>query len=246
MISVRWFQQQSHRQATRWFFRSGFLAMGFCLGEGILAVSTPAISMSAISAPVISAPVTNTLVTNAPVTNAPANPQRIRLEDIGPQVYQAVPSIPLENEYVSRDTGDVSPDNTLVSRLVRYHIYTKNRPITYRLDWKLTLADYLGANERMDVDAYPSATSLRTNPMSGDVTAIRSLTRAQRNALVNALVNAFNPNAITSEPQPETDPALTAPVESVPAQPATPPPAPPSNPRFPPQPQPGDAQLLQP
>lgn len=163
-----------------------------------------------------------------------ATAQRLRVEDIWQQVYQQLPDLPLENQYVNDETGDVSTNNTLVSRLIRYHIYTKGRPTAYRLDWKLTLADYLGVNERMDANTYPSGTSLRTNPMTGDMAAIRNLTRTQRDALVNGLVSIFNP--AVNDPVPEPGPSVTP----------SPNPQPSPVPRFPRLPQPGDAQLLQP
>ncbi|XQQ07556.1 MAG: hypothetical protein EDM05_61185 [Leptolyngbya sp. IPPAS B-1204] len=169
-----------------------------------------------------------------PIHPPAAVAQRVRIEDIWQQVYQQIPDLPLENQYVNTETGEVSTNNTLISRLIRYHIYTKGRPTSYRLDWKLTLADYLDANERMEPATYPSGTALRTNPMEGDKAAIQSLNRAQRDALVNALVSLFNPNP---EPEPSSPPPSPAPSSS-------PSPSPPS--RFPRQPQPGDAQLLQP
>ncbi|HEY9661355.1 MAG TPA: hypothetical protein V6C65_23110, partial [Allocoleopsis sp.] len=104
-----------------------------------------------------------------------ASAQRIRLDEIWQQVYQQLPYLPLENQYVNDETGDVSSNNTLINRLIRYHVYVKSRPVVYRLDWKLTLADYLGVNEKMDPETYPSATALRTNPMQNDIVAVRSL-----------------------------------------------------------------------
>lgn len=163
-----------------------------------------------------------------------ATAQRVQIDAIWQQIYQDIPDIPLENEYVNKDTGDVSTNNTLLSRLIRYHIYIKGRPTAYRLDWKLTLADYLGVNERIDAETYPSGTSLRINPLDGDIVAVQSLNRTQRDALVNALARLFNPR---SGSEPVATPSPTP----------TPAPSPVINPpRFPPQPQPGDAQLLQP
>jgi hypothetical protein len=164
--------------------------------------------------------------------------QRIETETVWKQIYQQLPDLPLENQYINKETGKVSPDNTLLSRLIRYHIYIKGRPATYRLDWKLTLADYLGVNERMEPNTYPSASALRTNPMQGDITAIRSLTRTQRDALVNALVGLFNPNAAAEEAAPAPSPVVTPSPE--------PTPSPSVVPRFPREPEPGDARLLQP
>jgi hypothetical protein len=152
------------------------------------------------------------------------------------RVYERVPDLPKENQYISRETGKVDENNTLVSRLMRYHVFVKRRPPMYRLDWKLTLADYLGAHEYLEEDRYPSADNLRQNPAEGDRQAVQKLTRAQRDALVNAIVSVFNPNSTqSSAPTPSETPSDT------PAPPPTP------SPRATPSlPQPGDAQLLMP
>ena len=152
--------------------------------------------------------------------------------DIWKQVYQKLPDLPLENKYVSRETGKVNPDNTLVNRLIQYHIYVKGRSPNYRLDWKLTLADYLGANEVIQEGTYPGANTLRSNPLEGDRASLNRLTRKQRNALVQSLESIFNPtsNAAT-DPQTPPQPSSTPNAQT--------------SPSFP-QPKPGDAQLLQP
>lgn len=110
---------------------------------------------------------------------------------IDQKIYQQLPDFPLENQYVSRESGKVSSRNTLITRLIRYHTQVKGRAPNYRLDWKLTLADYLGANEIMDDGVYPGADALKQNPFEGDRAAIRKLTRKQRDALIQALVNAY-------------------------------------------------------
>ncbi|HEY9603432.1 MAG TPA: hypothetical protein V6C85_17580 [Allocoleopsis sp.] len=150
------------------------------------------------------------------------------------RVYQRLPNLPLENQYVSKETGKVDEKNTLVSRLMRYHISVKLRPPMYRLDWKLTLADYLGANENLwEVESqYPGASQLKQNPMESDRKAIESLTRAQREALVDTLVSIFNPNATT------TPAAAPSNSEASPTAPNTS--------TTPSLPKPGDANLLLP
>ena len=120
----------------------------------------------------------------------------MRTEDLWRQVYQLMPNLPLENQYVNKETREVSP-STLISRLIRYHITTRGRSPIYRLDWKLTLADYLGVNERMSSSIYPGADTLRINPLEGDIAAIQKLNRVQREALVQALVTTFAPAACT-------------------------------------------------
>ncbi len=112
--------------------------------------------------------------------------------DAWQQVYQQLPNFPRENQYISKETGKVAENNTLVSRMIKYHVYIKQRPPNYRLDWKLTLADYLGANEIMEDGSYPGNDTLRKNPIEGDRAVIKRLKLRQRDALVEALVNAFN------------------------------------------------------
>jgi hypothetical protein len=148
-------------------------------------------------------------------------------------VYERLPNLPLENQYVSKETGAVASENTLVSRLIRYHVYVKSRPPNFRFDWKLTLADYLGAHEYLVESAYPGATTLRENPMESDRAVIEKLTRAERDALIDALVSVFTPNT--------TQTPASAPTTSVT------PPTTTSNPATTPSlPQPGDARLLMP
>lgn len=146
-------------------------------------------------------------------TTQSAIAQSLRLEDVWQQVYQQLPDLPKENQYVSKSTGKVATDNTLVSRLVRYHIYIKGRPPNYRLDWKLTLADYLGVNEIMEDSRYPGNDTLRKNPVEGDRAVIARLNRKQRDALVQALVNVFNGNSAPADnasQEPSTVPNPTA------------------------------------
>ncbi|MFB2834864.1 hypothetical protein [Floridanema evergladense] len=157
------------------------------------------------------------------------NPQRITVESVWQRVYELLPDFPKENQYISKETGKQATSNTLVGRLIRYHLFVKGRPPIYRLDWKLTIADYLGANDVMFEGVYPGGDTLRQNPMDSDRAVITRLTRSQRDALVNTIVSLFNPN-VAAESQP------------------TPTPTPTPNPgrSLPSLPQPGDAQQLQP
>ena len=140
----------------------------------------------------------------------PVAAQRVRPDEVWQQVYNRLPNLPRENQYVSKETGKVAPNNTLVSRLIRYHIYVKNRPTQYRLDWKLTLADYLNVNEAIEEATYPSRADLKKNPMDADIAAIERLNRVERDALVQALVDAFNPQAARfSTPIPQSPPPGT-------------------------------------
>jgi hypothetical protein len=135
------------------------------------------------------------------LTVQPAIAQRISPGDVWQQVYQQLPDLPKENQYISKETGKVAENNTLIGRLIRYHVYVKERAPIYRLDWKLTLADYLDANETMYDITYPGNDTLRENPIEGDRAAISKLTRSQRNSLVQVLTNIFN-SSYTAQPQP--------------------------------------------
>lgn len=146
----------------------------------------------------------------------PVYAQRTTPSDVWQEVYQQLPDLPRENKYISKENGQVAENNTLVNRLIRYHVYTKGRAPIYRLDWKLTLADYLGANEIMYDASYPGNDTLQQNPIEGDRKAITYLTRSQRDALVQVLVNIFNPTQNTQSPTPNTTPNPTT---STPPQP---------------------------
>jgi hypothetical protein len=168
----------------------------------------------------------------------PVIAQTMRPESVAVLVYQRIPNIPQENQYIRQETGKVDPDNTLISRFVRYHQDVKKRATRFRLDWKLTLADYLGVNEPIKPDRYPGRSSLQTNPLEGDLKAIQSLNHRQREALVDLLANAYKPQQTDAQPvKPNLNPSSTNP-SSQPAKPPTP-----SNPSLS---KPGDAQLLMP
>lgn len=148
--------------------------------------------------------------------------QTLTPETISAKVYQQIPDLPLENQYFNQETREVASENTLITRIVRYHQYTKSRPTIYRLDWKLTLADYLGKNEIINENRYPSST-LTENPLERDRTVIRSLTRQQRDQLVNVLVGIYNPefNSNNSQQVPqnqETKPSNNVPSFQLPRQ----------------------------
>ena len=145
---------------------------------------------TAISAIILSSP--HPYPDNNIVGIQPAIAQRVAASNAWRQVYQKLPEFPLENKYISKKTRKVSENHTLARRLIRYHIYLKGRAPNSRLDWKLTLADYLKANEIMYDSSYPGSDTLKTNPIDGDRAAIKRLNRRQRNALVQVLVNIFN------------------------------------------------------
>ncbi|MGL5083746.1 MAG: hypothetical protein ACRC8A_19870 [Microcoleaceae cyanobacterium] len=163
-----------------------------------------------------------------------AQSRRLKVQDIWQQIYQQLPDLPKENSYVAIETGQVAEDDTLIGRLVRYHFYVRGRSPLYRFDWKLTLADYLGVNEVMFEGEYPSQDKFKENPIVGDRAAIESLTLAQRDALVTALADIFNPAPQGNPPRsPGNQPDSGKPSD---------------NPDviLPPQPKPGSAELLLP
>lgn len=133
--------------------------------------------------------------------------QSITPEKVAQEVYQQVPDLSLENNYTSVSNGQRAIENTLVSRMVRYHQYIKVRPTNYRLDWKLTLADYLRKNEIIDEQRYPGNGTLTQNPLEFDRAIIAKLTMRQREELVNVLVSIYNP---TTETEKETKPSTSA------------------------------------
>lgn len=156
-------------------------------------------------------------------------PQQVRVQDAWKFVYEKLPDLPIENNYISKETGKVDPNNTLVGRLIRYHVFVKGRPPNYRFDWKLSLADYLGATPDYLVESvYPGNDVLRSNPMERDRAAIQSLNRTQRDALVQALVDVFTETSGRSR-----TPAAGETKDR-------------SNSPEIPEPQPGDAKLLTP
>lgn len=161
--------------------------------------------------------------------------QRVDPDVVWKVVYQRLPDLPLENQYVGVESKRVESENTLVGRIIRYHLYNQGRSPFLRFDWKLTLADYLGVNDPIPEGNYPSRTTLRPSPYEADITAVRRLTRAQRSALVDTLVAAFSPQAANLS-QPKPAPTPTAPVAT---------PAPPSRPVAPSR-GPGAADLLKP
>ncbi|HEY9838589.1 MAG TPA: hypothetical protein V6D27_17025, partial [Vampirovibrionales bacterium] len=162
----------------------------------------------------------------------PQRRQRVDPRQLWRQVYERLPNFPLENNYISTETGEVDPNNTLASRLIAYHLYVKNRLPMFRLDWKLTLADYLGALDPLDESAYPGNGVLQENPLASDREILSQLNRQQRDELIEVLVTLFNPNYHNIQrPTPGPTSGETS---SPPRTPAGPPPLPEA----------GDADLL--
>ncbi|MCG9892283.1 MAG: hypothetical protein MH252_14565 [Thermosynechococcaceae cyanobacterium MS004] len=151
-------------------------------------------------------------------------------------VYKKLPNLPLENQYIRTATKKQAVESTLVSRLIQYHTQAKGRSPLYRLDWKITLADYLGVNDYLRAEVYPGSLFLRNNPMEGDRRLIQALNVGQRNALIQAIVDGFTGQDSTRAAVPST-PAQT-PSTAVPVS------APVRQPTLIPLPTAGSADLL--
>lgn len=161
-----------------------------------------------------------------------SNTSSVRVEEAAAIVYQQLPYLPKENQYRRLDTGEIDPNHTLVSRFIRYHQDVKKRQTRYRLDWKITFADYLGVNELIDPDKYPGKLTLQTNPAATDIKAIQVLNRRQRQELVDLLALIYKPKASANPAPPKASPTPQA--------------TPSVDPRKPSLGKPGDAQLLMP
>ncbi len=107
------------------------------------------------------------------------------------ELYKRLPDFPKENLYNSKENGQVSAENTLGRRIITYHNIIKGRSPYSRIDWKFTLADYLGINDEMGYQEYPGAETLTANPMIRDRKIVDQLTRKQRETLTSALVNIY-------------------------------------------------------
>jgi hypothetical protein len=119
----------------------------------------------------------------------PAQARVVRTAEIAQKIYADLPTIPLENQYFNQKLNKIDPKNTLINRILRYHAYTKGRPVDLRLDWKLTIADYLDANDIMDPATYPSHDVLSKNPLDADRAAVNTLSRSTRNQLIDRLIH---------------------------------------------------------
>jgi hypothetical protein len=139
-------------------------------------------------------------------------------------VYRKVPTLALENQYIRADSNKQAVESTLVSRIVQYHRSVKGRSPLYRIDWKTTLADYLGIHEVIQPETYPGYAFLKKNPLDSDRISVQKLNATQRNALVQSLVDAYtggqtasgavkapspSPKAKQPQPAPAYRPVLT-------------------------------------
>ncbi len=177
----------------------------------------------------------------------PVVAQVFQVQEAATWVYQQLPELPKENQYVRRENGKVATDSTLLERLIQYHVNVKGRSPLSRLDWKITLADYLGVNGYLQPASYPGRSFLRTNPLEGDRAVIQRLNRTQRDSLVQTLVNFY---AETTQPAVQSPAASPAPTSSKgdgsKGDGSLVAPSPTDRPQLQPLPRPGAAQLLLP
>ncbi len=144
----------------------------------------------------------------------PAHAQLRLVPEASQQVYDTLPDLPRENQYqyIDPETGDPET-NTLVRRMMLYHLQIKARALTNRFDWKLTLADYLEKNEAIYAQAYPGSQTLTQNPYTQDKVAVQSLTRQERAALLDAILIALggdpSPPRMYIPPRQEATPTPT-------------------------------------
>jgi hypothetical protein len=164
-------------------------------------------------------------------TIVPSSLGQSKLTQADKLVYQRLPQLPLGNEYISRETKKPVVENTFVGRMIRYHAFVKARPIALRLDWKHTIADYLGANELIDAASYPTQERLQQNPFEDDRARIMKMSRSERDELVQVLTEVFGAKN-------DRTPVAPLPVTSPPVPPPISPPVPHT------APQPGGADLL--
>ncbi|MEN9225381.1 MAG: hypothetical protein Q6M54_07915 [Thermostichus sp. DRC_bins_24] len=124
----------------------------------------------------------------------PAQAQLRLIPDAARQVYATLPELPLENFYtpISPESAGPAPEeDTLVRRMMVYHLQVAGRSPTDRFDWQLTLADYFDVNEPIIAQRYPGADRLTVNPYAQDKAVVQSLNRQQRQALLRAILLAF-------------------------------------------------------
>jgi hypothetical protein len=167
----------------------------------------------------------------------PAGGYTLVVEVIAQQVYDKFPDLPKGNNYLRQSDGTPDPENTLISRMIRYHRDIKKRPTRYRLDWKLTLADYLEVNEQILPERYPGFSTLQESPLEGDRQLIASLNRQQRQELVDFLAQIYRPQTLPNGTENDQNGSET--VNENPPPTVT-------KPNQPGLSQPGDAQLLMP
>ncbi len=174
-----------------------------------------------------------------PTSGIGAHAQISSPTSVAAQVYESLPELPQENQYIGSEDNQPATNSTLVSRLIRYHTTVKNRSPIHRLDWKITLADYLGINDYLLEETYPGHGFLKTNPMENDIAAMQTLNRAQRFALIQSLVDIYTDGSEQGSSVSSQEAAQPSPV-------STPTPPSPITPRLSPLRTPGGADQLAP
>ncbi len=106
-------------------------------------------------------------------------------------LYQAVPDFPKGTR-----PEESQADQSLIRRLITYHLYIKNRSPYSRFDWKLTLADYLGYNEIVAMESYPGRDALGITIFINDQRLINKLSPGQRETLILNLLKIYRDSAL--------------------------------------------------
>ena len=133
-----------------------------------------------------------------PIHIHPVSAQRIRdIPERTAQIYELLPDLPLEDSYVSLN-GEVMANSSWVQRILLYHIQTKGRLPNSRFDWRMTFADFLGANLPMYTNQYPGADIFAQNPLNGDRDLFQTLTRQERNQLLAAFLQVYGNNSVAN------------------------------------------------
>ncbi|MGG6293541.1 hypothetical protein ACQ4M4_03870 [Leptolyngbya sp. AN02str] len=168
------------------------------------------------------------------------------VDEVTTLVYEQFPEL-LEAPNEQQAT-DQNLRATFIYRMVRYHILRARSPI-HRLDWKLTLADYLGINETILPEYYDRIGNYTVEDLEQDQAAIAALSRPQREALITTLVTIYNPTTSEQLSSPRPAAPTSDPLQSTEQPPPSSSPLPPgmgSTQVLPQEPRPGDAQLLLP
>ena len=117
----------------------------------------------------------------------PASSQRIRdIPDQTAQIYELMPDLPGYDD-----------DTKWLQRVLLYHVRTKGRLTNSRFDWRLTFADFLGVNDPIYADQYPSGDT-ELNPLNSDREQFQTLTRQDRNEFLAAILQVYGNNSVTN------------------------------------------------
>ncbi len=116
-----------------------------------------------------------------------ASAQRIRdIPEKAEQIAELVPNLPAQEER-----------EKWLQRILLYHVRTKGRLANSRFDWRLTFADFLGANNPMYADQYPPGDT-EENPLNSDRELFQAMSRQERNEFLAAILEVYGNNSVTN------------------------------------------------